>query len=279
MSVGPSPRITLSSDPPPSAAILWPLASRSQQLNRVRRVGFMRVGPPPTAFIDGFRRGMREQGFVEGQQFVIEYSVTESSAQMSDAVADLMRRKVEVILASGTPSVLPAHHAAADIPVVFVATLDPVATGLVASLAKPGGNLTGLTSISGDLTAKRLQLMKELLPSLSKIAILVRELSPTTTQYVQESRIASRDLGVDLQLLAEREPQDLDDIFLKAKESGALVVADDAEFTAHRSRIAELALKHRMPIISGLRVGRGWWSHGVWSQFWRTLPARREPNV
>jgi putative tryptophan/tyrosine transport system substrate-binding protein len=104
---------------------------------------------------------MREQGFIEGQQFVIEYSVAESSAQMSDAVADLLRRKVEVILASGTPSVLPAHHAAGDIPVVFVATLDPVATGLVASLAKSGGNLTGLTSISGDLTAKRLQLMKE----------------------------------------------------------------------------------------------------------------------
>ena len=234
------------------AAIVWPIDARSQQLER-RRIGFMRVGPPPAAFIDGFRRGMREQGFIEGQQFVIEYRVTESSAQMPDAVADLVRSKVEVILASGTPSVLPAHRAAAGIPVVFVATLDPVATGLVASLAKPSGNLTGLTSISGDLTAKRLQLLKELLPSLSRIAILVRELSPTTTQYVQESRIASHDLGVELQLLAERDPADLDDIFLKAKESGALVVADDAEFTAHRARIAELALKHRMPIISGLR--------------------------
>src|SRR5215475_7912475 len=97
------------------AAMVWPLDAPSQQLERARRVGFMRVGPPPAAFIDGFRRGMREQGFIEGQQFTIEYSVTESSAQMPDAVADLVRRKVEVILASGTPSVLPAHRAAADI--------------------------------------------------------------------------------------------------------------------------------------------------------------------
>src|SRR5215469_13840630 len=88
------------------AAIVWPLEARSQQLERMRRIGFMRVGPPPAAFIDGFRRGMREQGFIEDRQFVIEYRVTETSAQMPDAVADLVRSKVEVILASGTPSVL-----------------------------------------------------------------------------------------------------------------------------------------------------------------------------
>ena len=136
---------------------------------------------------------------------------------------------------------------------VFVATLDPVATGLVASLAKPGRNITGMTSISGDLIAKRLQLTRELLPNLTRIAILVRESSPTAAQYVQECRTAARSLGIELQILTERNPQDLEGIFVAVQRSSALVVADDAEFTAHRDQIAELALRNKLPTISGLR--------------------------
>ena len=171
-----------------------PLAARAQEAVKARRIGFLRVGPPPAAFIDGFRQGMREQGLIENQHFVIEYGLAQSAAQIPDAAAEMLRRKVDIILASGTPSVLPARDAAGQIPVVFVATLDPVATGLVASLAKPGRNITGMTSISGDLIAKRLQLTRELLPNLTKIAVLVRESSPTAAQYVQESRTAARSL-------------------------------------------------------------------------------------
>ena len=156
-----------------AASGTWPFAALAQE--PVRRIGFLRVGPPPAAFIDGFRQGLREQGLVEGQHFVIEYSLAQSAAQIPDAAAELVRRKVDIIVASGTPSVLPARNAAGQTPVVFVATLDPVATGLVASLASPGRNITGMTSISGDLIAKRLQLTKELLPNLTRIAILVRE--------------------------------------------------------------------------------------------------------
>ena len=196
---------------------------------------------------------MREQGLVEGQHFVIEYSLAQSAAQIPDAAAELVRRKVDIIVASGTPSVLPARNAAGQTPVVFVATLDPVATGLVASLARPGRNVTGMTSISGDIIAKRLQLTKELLPNLTRIAILVRESSPTAAQYVQESRTAARTLGVELQILTERNPKDLDGIFVAVQGSSALVVADDAEFTARRAQIAELALRNRLPTVSGLR--------------------------
>jgi putative ABC transport system substrate-binding protein len=167
-----------------------------------------------------------------------------------DAAGELVRRKVDIILASGTPSVLPARDAAGQIPVVFVATLDPVATGLVASLAKPGGNITGTTSISGDIIAKRLQLTKELLPHLAKIAILVRESSPTAVQYVEESRTAARSLGIELQILTERNPQDLEGIFVAVQRLSALVVADDAEFTARRAQIAELALRNQLPTVS-----------------------------
>ena len=236
-----------------SAAAAWPLTAPAQEVGKVRRIGFLRVGPPPAAFIDGFRQGMREQGLVENQHFVIEYSLAQSAAQIPDAAAELVRRNVDLIVASGTPSVVPASNAAGQTPVVFVATLDPVATGLIASLASPGRNITGMTSISGDIIAKRLQLTKELIPNLARIAILVRELSPTAAQYVQESRTAARNLGLELQILTERNPKDLDGIFVAVQGPSALVVADDAEFTARRVQIAELALKNRLPTVSGLR--------------------------
>jgi putative ABC transport system substrate-binding protein len=235
------------------SAIARPIAARGQEAGKVRRIGFLRVGSPPASFIDGFRQGLRELGLVEGQHFVIEYGLARSAAQMPGAAAELVRRRVDIIVASGTPSVLPARDAAGQTPVVFVATLDPVATGLVASLARPGRNITGMTSISGDVIAKRLQMIRELLPNLARIAILVRESSPTAAQYVQESQTAARNLGIELQIETERNPQDLDGIFVAVRGSSALVVADDAEFTAHRAQIAELALRNQLPTVSGLR--------------------------
>jgi putative tryptophan/tyrosine transport system substrate-binding protein len=235
------------------SGLAWPLAAHAQQSDRIWRIGFLRVGRPPAAFIDGFLQGMRDQGVVENRHFVVEYSLAESATQMSEAAGELVRRKVDIIIASGTPSVVPARNAAGSIPVVFVATLDPVATGLIASLGNPGANITGMTSISGDIIAKRLQLAKELLPNLTKIAVLVRESSPTTAQYLQESRSAARAMGLDLHILTERIPDDFEHIFAMARTSGALVVADDAEFTDHRNQIAELALGEHLPTVSGLR--------------------------
>ena len=166
------------------AAAAWPIAGLAQEPTRVRRIGFLRVGEPPAAFIDGFRRGLREVGLVEGRDFVIEFALPQSTAQVPGAAAELVRRGVDILLASGTPSVLPARDAAGQIPVVFVATFDPVATGLVASLARPGGNITGMTSISGEVIAKRLQLVTELIPNVARIAILVRETSPTAARIL-----------------------------------------------------------------------------------------------
>ena len=238
-----------------SAAAAWPIVARAQERKpgKVKHIGFLRVGPPPASFIDGFRQGLRELGFIEGQHFVIDYGLVGSAAQIPGAAAELVRRKVDIVVASGTPSVLPARDVASQVPVVFVATLDPVATGLVASLAKPGRNITGLTSVSGDVIAKRLQMTRAVLPKLTRIAVLVRESSPTTAQYVQESQTAARDLGIELQIETERNPDDINGIFAAVRGSSALVVADDAEFTAHRAEIAELALKHQLAIVSGLR--------------------------
>ena len=236
------------------ATAAWPILARAQEPVKVKRIGFLRVGPPPASFIDGFRQGLRELGFIEGQHFVIEYGLAQSTTEIPSAAIELARSRVDIIVASGTPSVLPARDAAAgQIPVVFVATFDPVATGVVASLARPGSNITGATSISGDVIAKRLQMMRELLPKLTRIAILVRESSPTAAQYVLESKIAARNLGINLQIENEHSPDDLDGIFIAVKGANALVLADDAEFTAHRARIAELALTHQLPFVSGLR--------------------------
>ena len=235
------------------AAAAWSLAARAQQPKQMRRIGFLRVGPPPAAFIDGFRQGMREQHLVEGQHFVIEFGLAQSAAQIPDAAAELVRSKVDVIVASGTPSVFPAREAAGQIPVVFVATIDPVAAGLVASLASPGRNITGMTSISGDVIAKRLQMIREVLPTLTRVALLVRESSPDTSLYVKESQTAARKLGIELQVEIERSPADLEGIFVAARSADALVVADDAEFTALRDQIAAFAFRNKLPTVSGLR--------------------------
>ena len=230
-----------------------PIAALAQQPGKIRRIGFLRVGPPPPAYIESFRQGLRELGYREGQHFIIEYGLAESVAQIPDAARELVRRRVDIIVASGTPSVLPARDAAAEIPVVFVATINPVAAGLVASLARPDHNITGMTSISTDVIAKRLQMVRELLPKLTKVVLLVREPSPDTAQYVKESETAARNLGIELQVEIERDPKDLEGVFVAAKGASAMLVADDAEFTAHRALIAALALKNQLPIISGLR--------------------------
>jgi putative tryptophan/tyrosine transport system substrate-binding protein len=179
------------------AAAAWPLTTHAQQPTKVSRIGFLRVGPPPPSYIEGFRDGLREQGLIEGQHFVIGFALAQTAVQISDVAAELVARKVDIVLAAGTPSVFPAVKAAGTIPVVFVATFDPVAVGLVPSLARPGGIVTGMTTISSDLIAKRLQLAKEFFPSLRKIAILVRQASPTTAGYLKESQSAAANLGIE----------------------------------------------------------------------------------
>src|ERR1700692_2045307 len=235
------------------AMMATPIAASSQQPGKIRHIGFLRVGPPPPAFIEGFRRGLRELGYLEGQHFVIEYGLAETVAQIPDAAAELVRRRVDIIVASGTPSVLPARDAAGQIPVVFVATFDPVATGLVASLARPGGNITGMTSLSGEVIAKRMQLVTELIPNAARIAILVREASPTTAQYVRESRAAAQGMGIALQIENAGDVNDLDAMSLAVNGASVLLVADDAEFTARRAELAQLGIKHRLPTVSGLK--------------------------
>ena len=224
------------------SAAAWPLvaqfqsSSQAQEAGKLRQIGFLRVGPPPPSYIGGFREGLLQEGLIEGQHVVIDFALAPSATQIAIAAAELARGKPDIIIAAGTPSVFPARDAAGDIPVVFVATFDPVAAGLVKSLARPGGNVTGLTTISGDIAAKRLQLIKEFLPNAAKIAVLVRDTSPTTPQYLEEAHHAARDLNIDLQVLTEHHPDDFEKLFSTARGADAMLVGDDTEFTTHRVR-------------------------------------------
>ena len=233
------------------AMLALPLAGEAQQGGSVKRIGFLRVGPPPNAWIEGFRQGLGELGYVEGQNIVIDFALAGDAGQLPNMAAKLVRLKVDVIVASGTPSVLPAKNATRAIPIVFVAAIDPVAAGVTASLARPGGNVTGVTAMHADLIAKRLGLLNELLPKLSKIAVRARATSPATAQYGKEAELAAQTLGVRLQVISVRDPGDLSTALSSIEGGSALVVADDAVFTAHRTRIAELAVKNRLPSAYG----------------------------
>jgi putative ABC transport system substrate-binding protein len=233
-------------------ALAAPHAAAAQQAGKVSRIGFFRFGPPPPTWMAGFRQGLRELAYVEGQNIAIEYGLAQSVTELPAVAAEVLRRKVDVLVASGTPSVLAAKNATSTIPVVFVIAIDPVAAGLVESLARPGGNVTGLTAVYADLIGKRLELLKELLPKLSRIAVLVRA-TPAAAQYLKEAELAVQTLGASLQVLTVSDPRDLEGAFSAARGASALLQSDDAVFTASRTQIAELALKNRLPTVSGLR--------------------------
>jgi putative ABC transport system substrate-binding protein len=235
------------------AAAALPLAVRAQQQAKLKRIGFLRVSTPPPAWIAALRQGLREHGLIEGQNIEIEFGLAQSVAELPRIAGELVRRKVDVLFASGSPTVLPARDAAGTIPVVFVGIFDFVETGQVASLARPGANLTGMSGMVVDLAGKRMQLLKELFPRMTKVAILVRAASPATPPFVREAERSARVLGVELQVLRMGDPSDLEMLLASASSAGGLIGSDDAVFTAHRLRIAELALKQRLPTMFGFR--------------------------
>jgi putative ABC transport system substrate-binding protein len=232
-------------------ALAASLTADAQSVGKTPHVGFLRVGTPPPSYVEPFRQGLRELGNVEGHSIRIEYGLGREVEQLPDIANALVRMKLDVLVASGTPSVLPARDATSTIPVVFVAAIDPVAIGLVTSLARPGGNVTGLTALHTDLTGKRLELLKEVLPSLSRVAFLVHAANPGHAQYVREAELAARNLGVQLQVLPVRGPDDFEEAFRRARGANGLVQVDDAMLTANLAKLIELAARYRIPAVYG----------------------------
>jgi putative tryptophan/tyrosine transport system substrate-binding protein len=235
------------------AALVWPLATHAQHAGRFHRIGFLRNGSPPHSFIQAFRQGLREFGYLEGQNISIEYGLAESAAELPEAAAELVRAKVDVIIASGTPPTVAAKNATQTVPIVFVASIDPVAAGVVTSLARPGGNVTGFAGIHADLMGKRLELLKELLPNLSRVALISYAMNPGNVEYIRQAELAAPALGLKLQIVEIRAPDEFERAFREIGDGSAAIQLDDVAFTSHRRWVVELAASKHMPVVYGFR--------------------------
>jgi putative tryptophan/tyrosine transport system substrate-binding protein len=238
--------------------LLWLLATgllipvflaEAQQPTKIARIGVLRPGALPDAEFEAFRQGLRELGYIEGKNIIIEPRFAEGKVErLRDLVAELIQIKVDIIVTPGAPQTRAAKEATSTIPIVMVNVGNPVGAGLVTSLAKPGGNVTGLTTITTDLRGKRLELLKEAVPKLLRLAVLW---NPDAPAGREETEIAAPLLGLKLQLLEVRGPQDLDGAFRAAvkERSQALVVPRNPVVFAERKRVADLAIKSRLPAI------------------------------
>jgi putative tryptophan/tyrosine transport system substrate-binding protein len=239
------------------AVAAWPLAARAQQSMRV--IGWLNSGTP-AGYADrtaAFRQGLNEVGYTEGRNVAIEYRWAEIQIDRLPALAaDLARRQVSVIAATGSPaSALAAKSVTTTIPIVFETGADPVQLGLVASLNRPGGNVTGITNFSAELGAKRLGLLRELVPSATSIAILVNPTRPGIDTQLAQEQEAARALGLQLHILKASSERDFDAAFLTLVQlqAGALAIITDALFNDRRDQIVASARRYSVPTIYEFR--------------------------
>lgn len=237
-------------------AVAWPLAARAQQPTPV--VGFLSaVSQTQTAhLVAAFRRGLKETGFVEGSNVVIEYRFADGQYDRLPAQAtELVRRAVDVIVASGPPAANAARVATASIPIVFVVGLDPVAAGLVASFNRPGGNATGITLVSGPLGQKRLELVREFAPKATDVAMLVNPLSPDAPPEIRDMQAAAQANGFKITLLNASTLDELKTAIatLADHRSSALLVGADPFFMVRREQIVALIAQQKVPAVYPFR--------------------------
>lgn len=239
-------------------ALAAPLPADAQGAGKLVRIG--RLSPlsaeTDSPNLEAFRKGLRELGWVEGKTFTIEGRFADGrSERLPELAAELVRQRVDVILTGSNPGALAAKKATATIPIVMVTTGDPVGAGLVTSLARPGGNVTGVTALGQMLNAKRLELIKEAVAGVTRVAVLTNPRSIYTAPFLREKEGMSRSLGLQLPILEARDPGGFEKAFaaLATERAGALMVQTDAMFITHRRRIVELAARSRVPTIYGDR--------------------------
>jgi putative tryptophan/tyrosine transport system substrate-binding protein len=236
------------------AAAASPFAARAQQ-KTMPVIGYLASSSPgPSApNVDAFRQGLSDTGYVEGQNLAIEYRWAEGNYDRLPAlVADLVGRRVDLIVASGsTPAALAAKSATPTIPIVFTGINDPVGVGLVASLARPGGNVTGLSVFFGELTPKRLELLSELVPQAKMVALLVNSNSPDAEHTIRDAEEAGRAKGIQIPIVKASTESEIDAAFasLAQLQAGALVVGDDPFYGSRVEQLVGLASRHAVPAI------------------------------
>ena len=235
------------------AAVAWPLAMRAQQM-ATPVVGFLRDAKAAGSgfLVEGLRKGLAEAGFVEGRNLTIDFAWTENqSERLSALAAELVGRHVPVIVSSALNATIAAKAATSTIPVVFAIANDPVAFGLVASLNRPGGNLTGVSYLSGELGEKRLGLMHELLPKVTDFAVLAHPTYPESAPFITAAEAAARTLGLRIEVFNASTESEVDTAFaaLIARKPGALLLANNPMFTTRRKHIIEFAARYAMPTL------------------------------
>jgi putative ABC transport system substrate-binding protein len=235
------------------AAGVWPLAARAQQ-SVMPVVGFLNGSSPAgyARMVAAFRRGLKETGYIEGQNVAIEYRWAEGHLDRLPALAaDLVRRQVSVIAATSTPANLVAKNATSTIPIVFTTGSDPVRFGLVTNLARPCGNVTGVTQMSVEILPKRIELAHELVPTATVIAVLVNPTDPLADFEVRDAQAAALTLGLKLQVLRASTEAEINDAFTAVLElrAGVFVIATSVLFNGHIEQMAALATRHLVPTI------------------------------
>jgi ABC-type uncharacterized transport system substrate-binding protein len=237
--------------------LVAPLAPEAQPPPPVHRLGALSgTTLRRDRNMEAFLEGMRARGYVEGQNLVLEVREAEGQYERFPALAaELVRLPVDVLVVANTPAALAAKHATTTIPIVMVTLADPVGSGLVASLARPGGNITGLTVMHPDLVGKQLEFLRELLPTVSRVAVLWNPANPAGALMVRATEVAAQALGVQLYLVEARGPDAFDRAFaaMTRADAGALLVLGDPVFVQHRSRLAELAATSRLPTMHNVQ--------------------------
>ncbi len=232
----------------------WGAVALAQQPKKVPRIGFLTTLSPSTISdrIEAFRQGLRELGYVEGKNIVIEWRYAEEKLDRLPAlVSELVGLKVDVIVTGGTAATRPAKQATVTIPIVMAFDDDPIGSGFAASLARPGGNITGLSTQASEISGKRLELLREIVPKLSRVAVLGTSTRPGNAQSLREVELAAGALGVKLQYLDVLSPEDIETAFRGASKgrAEAVLTLNSTVLISHRRQVADLAVKSRLPAI------------------------------
>ena len=232
--------------------------AHAQKQATTPRIGVLQLGAPPNANLDAFIHGLRELGYIEGKNILIEYRFAEGKAErLPELAIELVRLKVDAIFTGGTPAIFALKQATKTIPIVFFSTSDPIGTGVVASLAHPGGNITGITAQASDLWPKRLELLKEIFPKLSRVAMVWNKGNAGMALEAKATQEVAGPLGVALQDRGVKDPNELDTVFalmIKDRPDGFLALMDPV-LTSHQKRILDFLVQNRLPAIF---ESRGW---------------------
>ncbi len=235
------------------------VSAEAQQAKKIPRIGYLGATSVSATSdrTEPFRQGLRELGYVEGKNIVIEWRYAEGKLDRLPALAaELVRLKVDIIVTSGPIPTRAAKEATVTIPIVMAQDSDPVANGFVASLARPGGNITGLSTLRPELSGKQLELLKEIVPKLSRVAVFGTSTHPGNAQSLKEVELAARGFGVKLQYLDILDPKDIETAFRAARKGRAdavlFLVAGGVASSGHRTQIVDLAVKSRLPVIYGV---------------------------